>query len=208
MSKNTAPLRDAFIETVRLLVKATEYRDEQTGGHIERTSYYCKHLAAALGADREFQDRIFFAAPMHDVGKIGIPDAILLKPGTLHGEELAIMRSHAELGEHMLSAGSSPYLQMGMTVAGGHHERWDGSGYPRGLKGEEIPLPARIMAVADIYDALRSRRPYKAAIDHETTVDIIRKGDGRTLPGHFDPEIMSVFSKEASAFKDIYDSYS
>jgi putative two-component system response regulator len=204
ISLKTAALRNSFLETVYLLVKTAEYRDEATGHHIERTGHYCRYLAAALGADQEFQDTIFFAAPMHDIGKIGIPDAILLKPNHLDRGEWRIMRTHCELGKQILSSSHSPYLTMGKAIASGHHEHWDGSGYPLGLKGEQIPLPARLMAMADVYDALRSRRPYKHAMDHQTTTELIFNGDERVLPQHFDPEVLHAFRKEADSFQEIY----
>lgn len=208
MRNKTTELRESFLESVHLLVKAAEYRDEETGGHIERTAYYCKHLAALLGADSDFQDALFFAAPMHDIGKIGIPDAILLKPGKLIDGEIDIMRRHCELGKFILAAGSSPYTRMGIDIAAAHHERWDGSGYPTGLSGESIPMSARIMSVADVYDALRSSRPYKSALDHTTATDILQRGDGRTAPEHFDPEVMHTFRRHHADFNDIYSAFS
>ncbi|NJD08176.1 MAG: HD domain-containing protein [Methylococcaceae bacterium] len=206
--RKTAALKESFLESVYLLLKAAEYRDEETGNHIERSGHYCKYLASAVGADRNFQETIFVAGPMHDVGKIGIPDAILLKPGRLDQHEWQIMRSHCELGERLLASGTSPYLAMGVEVAGGHHEHWDGSGYPRAIAGEAIPLSARIMALADIYDALRSRRPYKQPMDHATAVALILKGDGRVLPDHFDPTILDAFRREAGTFEQIYATFS
>jgi putative two-component system response regulator len=204
ISRKTAALKKSFLESVYLLVKAAEYRDEATGNHIERTGHYCRYLAASLGADQEFQDTIFFAAPMHDIGKIGIPDAILLKPNHLDLSEWRIMRTHCELGKKLLSSSNSPYLAMGKQIAGGHHEHWDGSGYPQGLKGEQIPLPARLMAMADVYDALRSRRPYKQAMDHQSATELINKGDNRILPNHFDPEVLNAFRKQTDSFQEIY----
>jgi putative two-component system response regulator len=204
ISRKTAALKKSFLESVYLLVKAAEYRDEATGNHIERTGHYCRYLAASLGADQEFQDTIFFAAPMHDIGKIGIPDAILLKPKYLDRSEWCIMRTHCELGEQLLSSSNSPYLAMGKQIAGAHHEHWDGSGYPQGLKGEDIPLPARLMAMADVYDALRSRRPYKQAMDHQSATELINKGDNRILPNHFDPEVLNAFRKQTDSFQEIY----
>jgi putative two-component system response regulator len=208
ISRKTAALKKSFLETVYLLVKAAEYRDEATGHHIERTGHYCRYLAAALGTNQEFQETIFFAAPMHDIGKIGIPDAILLKPHHLDCGEWRIMRTHCVLGEQILSSSHSPYLTMGKKIASGHHEHWDGSGYPSGLKGEQIPLPARLMAMADVYDALRSRRPYKQAMDHQAATEVIFKGDKRVLPQHFDPEVLHAFRQEADSFQEIYSTLS
>jgi putative two-component system response regulator len=204
VAHKTAALKKSFLESVYLLVKAAEYRDESTGSHIERTGHYCRQLAATLGADRVFQETIFFAAPMHDIGKIGIPDAILLKPCELDRKEWRIMRSHCELGEALLSSSQSPFIAMGKEIAGGHHEHWDGSGYPQGLKGEEIPLSARLMALADVYDALRSNRPYKQSMEHQAAVELIFNGDQRILPHHFDPEVLNAFRKEAGSFQEIY----
>lgn len=208
LRRKTGAIRESFQESVQLLIKAAEYRDEETGSHIERTAHYCKHMSSLMGGDREFQETLFYAAPMHDVGKIGIPDAILLKPGKLDDEELRIMRSHCELGEHILSSGASPYAKMGRQIAAAHHEHWDGSGYPNRLQAEEIPLSARIMALADVYDALRSPRPYKPPLPHTKAVVIISKGDGYTRPDHFDPEVISAFRKHHADFNDIYAAFS
>jgi putative two-component system response regulator len=204
----TAALKKSFLESVYLLIKAAEYRDEATGNHIERTGHYCQYLADALGADREFRETILVAAPMHDVGKIGIPDAILLKPTQLDTSEWRVMRSHCKLGEQLLSSGTSPYLAMGKEIAGNHHEHWDGSGYPHGLKDEAIPLPARLMAIADVYDALRSRRPYKQPMEHHAAVELILNGDQRIQPNHFDPEVLNAFRKEVDSFREIYATFS
>jgi putative two-component system response regulator len=204
VSHKTEALKKSFLETVYLLVRAAEYRDEAMGNHIERTGHYCRYLADSLGAERDFQDTIFVAAPMHDVGKIGIPDAILLKPDLLDSSEWRIMQSHCKLGEQLLSTGTSPYLAMGREIAGNHHEHWDGSGYPRGLKGEKIPLPARLMAMADIYDALRSQRPYKRPMEHDDAVDLILSGDKRIQPSHFDPDVLNAFRREQKSFREIF----
>jgi putative two-component system response regulator len=208
VSHKTAALKKSFLESVYLLVKAAEYRDEATANHIIRTGHYCRYLADTLGADRDFQETILVAAPMHDVGKIGIPDAILLKPDRLNANEWGVMRSHCELGEQLLSTGTSPYLAMGKEIAANHHEHWDGSGYPQKLKGEAIPLSARLMAMADVYDALRSRRPYKQPMEHQDAVDLILHGDNRVLPRHFDPEVINAFRKEADSFREIYSTLS
>jgi putative two-component system response regulator len=158
-----------------------------------------------LGLDADFQEQIFFASSMHDIGKIGIPDAILLKAGPLTEEEWQIMRTHTTLGADILTGSTSSYIVMGKEIAQSHHERWDGSGYPHGLKGNQIPLAARIMSVCDIYDALRSKRPYKKPIEHLTALEIIITGDGRTQPSHFDPKILATFAKMSCQFAQIFE---
>jgi putative two-component system response regulator len=205
VEERTRQLTDAYRDTIYTMVRAAEYKDEGTGAHVQRISFYCVELAEAMGMKKEFCDLIFYASPMHDIGKIGIPDAILLKPGTFTEAEWEVMKGHSALGAQMLQQGNSPYLQMGMEIALNHHERWDGSGYPQGLKGEQIPLAARIMNICDQYDALRSKRPYKAALTHEETVKIITEGDGRTVPSHFDPEVLQAFLRVAERFRQIYD---
>jgi putative two-component system response regulator len=157
-----------------------------------------------MGMDTDFCDLIFYSSAMHDVGKIGIPDRILLKTGSLTPNEWEIMKTHATIGGSILARNSSPYLQMGEQIALAHHEKWDGGGYPFGLKGDAIPLAARIMQLADIYDALRSKRPYKNAFDHAKSVEMILKGDGRTDPSHFDPVVLSAFEQCTDIFADIY----
>ncbi len=201
----TAQLEDAYRDTIFTLVRAAEHKDEETGHHVRRISHYCQVLAHAMGLPVDFLDAIYQASPMHDIGKIGIPDHVLLKPGGLSPEEWRVMRTHSALGASILANGTSPYTRMGADIALNHHERWDGSGYPNGLKGEAIPLAARIMQICDVYDALRSRRPYKPPIDHARTVQIITQGDGRTQPAHFDPAVLACFEAEAARFADIYD---
>jgi putative two-component system response regulator len=142
---------------------------------------------------------------MHDIGKIGIADSILLKPGKLSDDEFAAVKEHTSIGERILSGSSHRILQMGAKIAATHHERWDGSGYPKGLRGEEIPLVGRIVILADQYDAIRNPRIYKGAIDHAATCRIILHGDGRTAPQHFDPEILAVFSEIKDDFEKIYE---
>lgn len=208
VNERTAQLRDSYQETIHTLARAAEYKDEETGAHIKRISYYCQELAQGMGMDTAFVDAIFFASPMHDVGKIGIPDHILLKPGPLDTEEWVVMRTHTVLGAAIIGEHSrSPYLNMARSIALGHHERWDGSGYPYGQKGEEIPLPARIMCVADIYDALRSHRPYKPPLDHDTAMTIILKGDKRTQPEHFDPHVLATCKQCAARLEEIFAEY-
>ncbi|MDT8375458.1 MAG: two-component system response regulator [Mariprofundaceae bacterium] len=201
----TRDLQETFIESIYTLMRAAEYRDDETGAHVKRISYYTRVLAEALGMDEAFCDTIFYASTMHDIGKIGIPDHVLLKPGSLTPKEWEIMKTHTTTGATIMAGSSSPYLQMGEQIALGHHERWDGSGYPNGIKGDAIPLAARIMQIADIYDALRSKRPYKKAFDHATSVEIITKGDGRTEPSHFDPDVLAAFKSRADTMNEIFE---
>ena len=205
--ERTAELQDGYVETIFTMTRAAEHKDEDTGAHVQRISYYSRVLAEALGLDKEFIESLFFSSPMHDVGKIGIPDHVLLKPGGFTPEEWEVMKGHAAMGAEILGNSKSPYLKMGAEIALNHHERWDGGGYPAGKKGEEIPLAARVMNICDIYDALRSKRPYKHAFDHEKTVHIITVGDGRTLPTHFDPLILAAFEQNHMSFRDIFEKY-
>ncbi|MDD2925709.1 HD domain-containing phosphohydrolase [Rhodoferax sp.] len=207
VQQRTAQLHEANRETIFTLVRAAEHKDEETGHHVRRISHFCRELARHLALGAEFSEMIFLASPMHDVGKIGIPDHVLLKPGQLSEQEWVIMRTHCVLGANILSNGSSPCIQMGCEIALNHHERWDGSGYPQGIGGKAIPLAARIMQICDVYDALRSRRPYKQPFEHPLTVKIISQGDGRVHPGHFDPEVLSCFVQQADLFAAIYEQY-
>jgi|WetSurMetagenome_2_1015567.scaffolds.fasta_scaffold00168_21 putative two-component system response regulator len=202
--ERTADLKQTYLETIVAMTRAAEYKDKDTGDHLERISFFCKELAVILGCDAYFTDRIFFASPMHDIGKIGIPDHILLKPGALTPQEWEIMKSHAALGGKILGNSKSPYLIMGAEIAIAHHERWDGGGYPAGLAGAAIPLSARLMNICDVYDALRSKRPYKPAFDHAKATEIITTGDGRTMPEHFDPQILDAFRKKHRKFEEIF----
>ena len=199
--------------TIRVMVSLAEFRDECTGNHIRRTQDYVRLLADYLSRQPrdagflmpEQIDRIAKASPLHDIGKIAIPDHILLKPGRHTPEEFAIMQTHSVKGESMLlrslheMGGDNAMLRFACQIARSHHERWDGGGYPDGLAGEAIPLAARLMAVADVYDALRSRRPYKKAFDHAEAVDIIVQGKG----SHFDPLLVEAFLALEGVFSEI-----
>lgn len=198
-------IKSSYIETIYRLTLAAEYKDEDTAVHIKRMSYYCRTLAQSLGQSDAFIETIFYAAPMHDIGKIGIPDNILLKPEELTPEEFEIIKLHTTIGGKILSNSSSEFLSAAEVVALTHHERWDGSGYPLGLKGEDIPLMGRVMSIIDQYDSLRSKRPYKVPLTHEQAFDIITKGDGRTEPEHFDPRILKTFINAADEFNRIYE---
>jgi len=205
--QRTSQLRQGYIDTVNRLTLASEYKDEETGAHIKRISFYTKEIAQQLGMDQEFCDAIFYASPMHDIGKVAIPDAVLLKQGPLDDEEWQVMKTHATIGAKILEKSESPLLQVAFDIAGCHHERWDGKGYPRGLKGDEIPLVARIMNIADQFDALRSKRPYKPGFDQKKTISIITEGDGRTMPDHFDPDVHAAFIKITDVFADIFEAH-
>jgi len=159
-----------------------------------------------MGMDAQFCEEIFYASPMHDIGKIAIPDAVLLKPGGFTPKEWTVMKGHSAYGAKILERGGSPYTKMGAEIAQNHHERWDGTGYPNGIKDEAIPFAARLMNIADQYDALRSKRPYKPAFSHEKTCGIITAGDGRSKPEHFDPQVLAAFGKCAERWRGIYDS--
>lgn len=203
--ERTAEVRESHRETILTMTRAAEYKDTDTGLHISRISFYSQELASALGMSSNFRDDIFYGSPMHDIGKIGIPDHILMKSEPLTSEEWVVMKTHTLLGAEILGKSNSPYLKMGAEIALNHHERWDGGGYPHGLKGEAIPLSARIMNLCDIYDALRSKRPYKQPYSHERAVEIISCGDGRTQPEHFDPTILAVFMRIRRAFEEIFE---
>jgi len=208
--------RDAILASMAFLA---EFRDPETGAHVLRTKEFVKVLAEELKyiyPEELTDEKIeadYQAAELHDVGKVGVPDSILLKPGKLTDEEFEEMKKHTIYGAEIMSRAEhligepTPFLTAAKEIAGNHHEKWDGTGYPRGLKAEEIPVSARLMTVADIYDALRSKRPYKDGFTHEETVDMILNGDsgGRIKPDHFDPNVLQAFKDVHHKFEEIYD---
>ncbi|MCF8092287.1 MAG: two-component system response regulator [Desulfotignum sp.] len=204
-------ISDSQLATILAVSKLTEYRDDDTGRHIERTQTFCKILAQKLSntpytdISPEFIDNIYHAAPLHDIGKVGIPDNILLKPGKLTPDQFETMKTHTTIGAKTLQQVRNRYpgnafINMGIALTRSHHEKWDGTGYPDGLAGKEIPLSGRIMALADVYDALRAARPYKKPFPHEKACRIIREDAGT----HFDPAVAEAFISLESEFETCY----
>lgn len=218
VQERTAELIKTQSLTIHALASLAEARDNETGNHILRTQHYVKRLAEHLRIDARFQavltdkiiEIVYKSAPLHDIGKVGIPDHILLKPGRLDRDEFEIMKQHASIGAEAIAtaekqAGSyNCFLQTAREIAQYHHEKWDGSGYPHGLKGEAIPVAARLMAVADVYDALVSKRVYKPPFSHEQAVGIILEGRG----SHFDPDMADAFTELQAEFHDIAQRFS
>ena len=198
-------LVDAFHDSLIRLTRACAFRDHETGEHVQRLGHYATLIGKHLRWPEDQLDLLGKAAPMHDLGKIAIPDAILTKTGPLSAEEWKIMESHTTIGAQLLDGSESPLMEMAREVALTHHERWDGTGYPARLKGEAIPKCGRIVMLADQYDALRSKRSYKPAFSHVETFRILMKGDGRTEPCHFDPLILECFGDLHKEFRRIFD---
>jgi putative two-component system response regulator len=205
-------ISDSQLATILAVSKLAEYRDDETGRHIERTRTFCRILARKLRENHRyagsitdaFMENIYHAAPLHDIGKVGIPDSILLKPGKLTPEEFETIKTHTTIGAMTLQSVRAKYPQnafinMGIALTRSHHEKWDGSGYPDGFAGEDIPLSGRIVSLADVYDALRSKRTYKEAFSHEQSCTIIREGAGK----HFDPAVVDAFVSLGSEFAEI-----
>lgn len=220
--ERTEMLEAARMDIILRLARAAEHRSEETGNHVVRVGYYSKILAENLGVDKEFSEMLFLTSPLHDLGKIGIPDKILLKKRPLHEDEWKIMKTHCRIGQDLLaqeslkrnsslSAGdtsipkvlgsaSNPFLRMAAEIAGFHHEQWHGNGYPYGIERDKIPLAARIVTISDVYDALRSRRTYKPIMKHDDTLTIMRNENGI----RFDPVVFDAFEQSLPAFLEIH----
>lgn len=212
VDERTLQLKRANESAIEAMGIVAENRDFETGGHIQRTKNFVRILAEKLAEMPKYKDvltkgmieHLYFSAPLHDLGKVAISDNILLKPGPLTVEEFEIMKTHTTIGEKTIRITQkrfvdSEFLNIAREIAGSHHEKWNGTGYPRGLKGDEIPLSGRIMALADVYDALISRRTYKEPISHQTVVEMIKQGSGK----HFDPEVVAAFLQLENKFKQI-----
>lgn len=204
-AQEAVPTREVLLETVQRLTLVAEYKDDDARLHGKRISLYTDLIAAELGIPPEEANIMSFASPMHDIGKVGIPDSILMKQGLLTPQEFEIMKVHTTIGGRILRGSENPYLKSAEKFALFHHERWDGTGYPHEIGGEEIPIEGRILYLIDLYDALRSRRPYKAPIPHETAYSIITEGDRRTSPSHFDPTVLGIFKACDDRFREIFD---
>ncbi len=200
VKEQTEEINQGKLETIHSLGRAAEFKDNETGMHVKRMSHYCYILARSMGFNEQDAETLRDAAPMHDVGKIGIPDRVLLKPGKLDAEEWQIMQRHVEYGVEILGQfNDSTLMKVAIDIAQNHHEKWNGLGYPRGIAGQEIPLSARIAAVADVFDALTSERPYKAAWDIERAVSLLQEEKGQ----HFDPDVVDHFAKNIEAILTI-----
>ncbi len=217
VARRTMEVQQIQDVTMVALGSLAETRDNETGNHIRRTQHYVRALALRLRDKRRFRnfltdeniELLYKSAPLHDIGKVGIPDSILMKPGKLTPEEFDIMKTHTTLGQAAIAAAEKrldcpvTFLHFAREIAGSHHEKWDGSGYPCGCSGADIPIPALLMAIPDVYDALISKRVYKDAFPHEEAVEIIRKGSG----SHFDPEVLSAFIDICPQFVEIVKSF-
>lgn len=196
-------IRDAHLDTIRRLSLAAEYKDQITGGHIERIGRFAELVAREIGMAPGQIELIRHSAPMHDVGKLGVPDQILLKPGRLDPAELEIMRTHARIGADLLAGSDSDVIRMGRVIALSHHERWDGGGYPAGLSGPDIPLEARICATVDVFDALTSVRPYRKPLSNDEVYQRLRDD----AEGHFDPTLVEAFLDVRARVEEIQEEY-
>jgi putative two-component system response regulator len=210
LGEKTEQLRQSFekikaasLDTIYRLSKAAEFKDEDTGSHIKRMSNYATTIARKMGFDHDFVEAILYAAPMHDIGKIGIPDKILLKPGSLSRGEWILMRQHTHFGARILEGSDASFLRLGEAIALAHHEKWNGRGYPKGLKADKIPIAARITTVADVFDALTSKRPYKQSFSLEKSYALIKEGRGTD----FDPDVTDAFLSAEREILQIREAY-
>jgi putative two-component system response regulator len=204
VDERTRELQETRMQIIHRLGRAAEFRDNETGLHVVRMAHFSRLIAIAAGMSESLTETLFLAAPMHDVGKIGIPDNILLKPGKLDAPEWHVMKTHTTVGAEILGEHPDPLLSMARLVALSHHEKWDGSGYPHGLVGEAIPLVGRIVAIADVFDALTSERPYKLAWEISSAVEYILSGAG----GHFDPYLTQCFSEALPQILEVRERFS
>ncbi|MCL9781332.1 two-component system response regulator [Vibrio sp. S4M6] len=201
--ERTQQLEQSRLEVIQRLGRAAEYKDNETGMHVVRMSHYSKILARQLEVSESWVELLFQASPMHDVGKIGIPDHILRKPGKLDEDEWKIMQTHVTIGGDIIGESDSKLIQLAREIALNHHEKWDGSGYPHGRKGEEIPLSARIVAIADVFDALTSERPYKKAWSIDDAILFLQEQSGQ----HFDPQLVPKFVEQIEEILAIKESF-
>jgi len=192
-------LKAAYLDTINRLVLAAEYKDEDTADHIVRMSRYSALLAEKSGLAIDQVQNILYAAPMHDIGKIGIPDNILMKPGKLTNKEFELMKTHTNIGANILANSKAEILQLAEKISISHHEKWNGTGYPLGLSGSEIPIEGRIVGITDVFDALTTKRPYKRPYSVEVASDIIKKERNQ----HFDPELVDIFLKNLDEIQRI-----
>lgn len=203
--RRAAELERSHYDALVHLIRVSRYRSLETSEHMMRVGLYSAVIGRHLGLGAPMVNLLKDAAPLHDLGKVGIPDSVLLFKGPLSGDQLRIMREHPRIGADLLAGSQSPVLALAAEIALTHHERWDGSGYPEGLKGKQIPVAGHITMLADAYDALRSPRPYKSGFTHQKACEIILEGDGRIRPEHFDPEIRELFRRCHQEFAEIYD---
>jgi putative two-component system response regulator len=205
LEKANKKIKEVYISTIYRLSLAAEYKDPETGKHLIRISRLSVYLSKLLGLSESMQERMYFTSPMHDIGKISVPDSILTKPSKLTNEEFETVKQHTTQGYQILKDSESEILQTAAEIALTHHENYDGTGYPENLKGEEIPLSGRIIKILDVYDSLRSERVYKDAFSHDKTMKIITEGDGRVEPEHFDPKILSLFKIHEQEINEIFE---
>ena len=201
--KQTTEIRETQFEIVQRLGAAGELRDNETGAHVKRMSHVCSLLASKRGLGKDYSTLLLYASTMHDVGKIGIPDTVLLKPGKLSPEEWAIMQQHPKIGAKIIGDHNSKIIALARETALYHHEKWDGSGYPHGIAGDRIPVSARIAAISDVFDALTSERPYKKAWSVEKSLELIKSEKGK----HFEPIMVDLFIENLPGILEIKDRF-